>query len=311
MLAADPRLAARYPPRMEQPEPEDVERARRALGATPVAWRWVTGHGAPSTRRFVVGLPDGSSAFVKIAAFDYVAGWFRDERAAYEALDGAPFLPRLLGWDDDGVSPLLAIEDLSDARWPPPWDRGAVGAVLATLDELHGTAPPAPLPTAVERQFGLDSWPDVIEDPAPFLSTGICSRAWLEAHLSTLAAASAAARIDGAATLHFDVRSDNLCLKDDRAILVDWNHTCVGNPLLETAAWLPSLEAEGGPAPEEVLPPNTDGLAEIASLLAGYFSSRAGLPSIPQAPHVRELQRQQASTALPWAARLLGLPPPV
>jgi hypothetical protein len=293
-----------------EPETEDVDRARRALGATPVAWRAVPAHGAPSTRRFVVELPDESSAFVKIAAFDYVAEWFRDERAAYGALEGAPFLPRLLGWDDDGVSPLLAIEDLSPARWPPPWDRGAVGAVLATLEELHGTAPTAPLPTADERQFGLDSWPDVIEDPAPFLATGICSSAWLDEHVSALASTSAAARIDGTATLHFDVRSDNLCLRNDRAMLVDWNHACIGNPLLETAAWLPSLEVEGGPVPDEILPADTEGLPEIVSLLAGYFSARAGLPQIPQAPHVRTLQRQQAATSLPWASRLLDLPPP-
>lgn len=305
MLAA----TSGYPPRM-QPEPEDIERARRALGATPISWRAAPGHGAASTRRFVVELPDGSSAFLKIAAFDYVAVWFRDERAAYEALDGSPFLPSLLGWDDDGVAPLLAIEDLSDARWPPPWDRGAVGAVLATLDELHGTAPTAPLPIAEERQFGLDSWPDVLEDPSPFLSTGICSPGWLEEHLPALAVASAAARIDGDATLHFDVRSDNLCLRDGRAILVDWNHACIGNPLLETASWLPSLLAEGGPAPDQLLPAGTEGLPEIASLLAGYFSARAGLPEIPQAPHVRTLQREQAATSLPWAARLLGLPAP-
>lgn len=293
-----------------EPEPDDVERARRTLGAKPVAWREVPGHGAASTRRFVVELPDRRSAFVKIAAFDYVAEWFRDERAAYEALEGAPFLPKLLGWDDDGEAPLLAIEDLSEARWPPPWDRGAVDAVLSTLDDLHGTAPTAPLPTAAERQFGLDSWPDVIADTQPFLSTGICSAAWLDAHLPTLAVASSAARIEGTATLHFDVRSDNLCLRDGRTMLVDWNHACIGNPLLESASWLPSLQVEGGPAPEEILPSETEGLPEIASLLAGYFSARAGLPEIPQAPHVRTLQRQQASTSLPWAARLLGLPSP-
>jgi aminoglycoside phosphotransferase (APT) family kinase protein len=110
--------------------------------------------------------------------------------------------------------------------------------------------------------------------------------------------------------LHFDVRSDNLCLIEDRALFVDWNHACIGNPVLDTASWLPSLEAEGGPAPEEVLAPDTPGLAEIAALLAGYFCARAGLPEIPQAPHVRRLQREQAGTALPWAARMLGLPPP-
>jgi hypothetical protein len=288
----------------------DVDRVRRALGVRPVAWRPVEAHGARSTRRFVVDLPDGTSAFVKIAALDYVAGWFRDERGAYDAFEGAPFLPRLLGWDDDGEAPLLAIEDLSDARWPPPWDRAAIDPVFMALDELHAFVPNERLPTAEERQFGLDSWPDVVEDPKPFLDTGLCSSAWLDEHLEALATASAAARIDGTAPLHFDVRSDNLCLREGRAILVDWNHACVGNPLLDTASWLPSLEAEGGPAPDEILPAETKGLPELAALLSGYFAARAGLPQIPQAPHVRRLQLEQARTSLPWAARLLDLPPP-
>ena len=51
--------------------------------------------------------------------------------------------------------------------------------------------------------------------------------------------------------------------------------------------------------------------ATLVALLAGYFCARAGLPEIPQAPHVRRLQREQGGTALPWAARMLGLPPPV
>jgi len=293
-----------------EPDAADIERVRRALGAVPIAWRAVPGHGAPSTRRFVVELPGGGTAFVKIAAFDYVADWFRDERLVYDALDGMPFLPRLLGWDDDGEAPLLALEDLSAARWPPPWDRSSVGAVLTTLDELHAATPRSDLPTAAERQFGLDSWPDVAADPAPFLRTELCSPEWLTNHLPTLAAASAAARIEGEDVLHFDVRSDNLCFTEGRTLLVDWNHACIGNPVLDTASWLPSLEAEGGPVPEEVLVPDTPGLPEIAALLAGYFCARAGLPEIPQAPHVRRLQREQARTALPWAARMLGLPPP-
>jgi hypothetical protein len=293
-----------------RPEDDDEDRVRRALGARPVSWRPVPGHGAPSTRRFVVELDDDRSAFVKIAAFDYVADWFRDEHAAYEALAGAPYLPRFLGWDDDGVAPLLAIEDLSDARWPPPWDDAAVDAVLAALETLHATRPPAGLPAAEERQFGLDSWPNVIEDPTPFLATGLCSAAWLDRHVPALAAASAAASIGGSAVLHFDVRSDNLCIRNGRAILVDWNHACIGNPLVDTAAWLPSLQAEGGPRPQEILPEDSPDLPEVASLLAGYFCARAGLPEIRQAPHVRRLQRAQAATSLPWAAHLLGLPAP-
>jgi hypothetical protein len=293
-----------------EPPAEDVERARRALGAAPVSWRPVLAHGAPATRRYLVELPGRRSAFVKVAAFDYVAEWFRDERRAYGALEGRPFLPRFLGWDDDGEAPMLAIEDLSEARWPPPWDGAAVDAVLGSLEALHSTVPLATLPAAEDRQFGLDSWPQVAADPGPFLSTGLCSRAWLEASLPTLASASASAAIEGHEVLHFDIRSDNLCLRDGRAILVDWNNACLGNGLVDTAAWLPSLRADGGPAPETILADDTPGLPETAALLAGYFAARAGLPAIAQAPHARPLQLAQARTSLPWAARLLGLSAP-
>ena len=293
-----------------QPDAADIERVRRALGATPAAWRAAPGHGAPSHRRFVVDLEDGRSAFVKIAAFDYTAEWLREEQRVYAALDGQPFLPRLLGWDDDGLAPALALEDLSTATWPPPWERDGIDAVLAALASVHTGPPPEGVPPALESQFGMDGWPDVAADPQPFLSLGLCSPQWLSDHLPALSDASAAAEIGGPSFLHFDVRSDNLCLRDGRAVLVDWNNACVGNAVMDTASWLPSLEAEGGPAPELILPDETPGLHAIASLMAGYFSARAGLPPIPQAPHARPLQLMQARTSLPWAARLLDLPPP-
>jgi aminoglycoside phosphotransferase (APT) family kinase protein len=293
-----------------QPGAADVERVRRALGATPLAWHAASGHGAPSHRRFVVDVRGERSAFVKIAALDYTAEWLREEFRVYAALDGQPFLPRMLGWDDDGLAPALVLEDLSGATWPPPWDAARTDAVLATLASVHATPPPEAVPPAAESQFGMDGWPDVAADPEPFLSLGLCSPGWLGDHLSALADASAAAEIDGTSFLHFDVRSDNLCLRDGRVLLVDWNNACVGNALLDVASWLPSLEAEGGPPPHVILPDETPGLPAIASLLAGYFCARAGLPPIPQAPHARPLQLMQSKTALPWAARALGLPPP-
>jgi hypothetical protein len=292
------------------PDPDDVDRIRRALGTAPVGWRAASGHGAPSNRRFVVDLEGGRSAFVKIAAFDHTADWLRDEFRIYSALDSRSFLPRLLGWDDDGLAPALALEDLSGGTWPPPWNTARIDAVLATLASVHASPPPDGLPPAIESQFGQDGWPAVAADPEPFLSLGLCSPGWLSDHLPALAAASATAEIAGTSLLHFDVRSDNLCVRDGRVVLVDWNSACVGNALLDTASWLPSLAAEGGPAPDVILTDETPGLPAIASLLAGYFCARAGLSPIPQAPHARPLQLMQSKTALPWAARLLDLPPP-
>ena len=56
---------------------------------------------------------------------------------------------------------------------------------------------------------------------------------------------------------------------------------------------------------EEILP----GAGPLAAVISGYFAQRAGLPKIPTAPRVRQVQRKQLGTALPWAARALGLPP--
>jgi thiamine kinase-like enzyme len=102
------------------------------------------------------------------------------------------------------------------------------------------------------------------------------------------------------------LRSDNICLKDGRAVFVDWNGACLSNPRLDLGFWLPSLAYESGVEPERILPD----APEVAARVSGYFASRAGLPKIGDAPLVRVVQRRQLEMALPWAVRALGLPPP-
>jgi thiamine kinase-like enzyme len=145
----------------------------------------------------------------------------------------------------------------------------------------------------------------VAADPAPFLSLGIGSTAWLEEVLPVLVAAEARCLPAGEALCHWDLRSDNICLAGGRVVFVDWNLACRSNPRLDLGFWLPSLAFEGGPAPERLLPD----APEVAAWVAGFFAARAGLPGIPDAPRVRQVQREQLSTALPWALRALGLPP--
>jgi hypothetical protein len=272
-------------------------------GAVPVESGYTT------NERLLVDLEDGRRAFVKIAIDADSSAWLRTEHWMYAELEGS-FMPRLLAWDDSAEFPLLAIEDLRDAHWPPPWSPEQIDAVLAALDELARTPPPdglASLETAELAGRLLTGWDEIAGDPEPFLSVGLVSRAWLDEALPQLQAATASAPVAGEQLLHLDVRSDNICIRGDRALLVDWNWACVGNALLDLAGWLPSLHLEGGPPPHEV----SEEAGAFAPVLAGFWGARAGLPPPPTAASVvRELQRAQLAIALPWAARTLGLPPP-
>jgi hypothetical protein len=272
----------------------------RIVGKAPVAWRPVGGGYTPAAR-WQVDL-GGFSVFVKAATNGLTARMLRSEIRVYDSV-AAPFLPLYYGTDDDGSAPLIVIEDLSEARWPPPWDDRLVDAVVETLAQVHGIGAPqglAPPPAAAA------GWKTVAEDPRPFLALGIASPEWLEQCLGDLVSAEAACRAEGGALTHFDVRSDNLCLAAGGLKLVDWAEARAGNPKLDLGFWLPSLACEGGPLPETILPD----APEVAAWVAGYFAARAGLPEIADAPRVRSVQRAQLSTALPWAVRALRLPPP-
>ena len=105
--------------------------------------------------------------------------------------------------------------------------------------------------------------------------------------------------MDGDDLCHLDVRSDNLCFRDGRALLVDWNWLSRANADLDLAAWLPSLAVEGGPLPWEVLP----GSGALAAFIAGVWAAVVGLPPPETAPTVRSLQRAQLAVALDWIDR--------
>jgi hypothetical protein len=295
-----------------------AERAARLLGARLAGWEHLTGAGGYTPAfRLRVELDDGRTAFVKAASNDPTAGWLRDEARVYDTLDGCGFLPRRLGCEDDGARPVLVLEDLSGAagHWPPPWRPGDVERVLETLAAVRpcaGRFAPGALPRLADLRADFAGWATVAADPAPFLSLGMCSAAWLDVCIPGLLAAADAAPLDGGDLCHLDTRSDNVCLAaDGRTVLVDWNWAVVGNGVIDIAGWLPSLRREGGPEPEEAL--RRAGLPdqpEFAALLAGFWAARAGLPSPPDAPKVRAVQKAQLTVALPWAARALGLPPP-
>lgn len=287
-----------------EPPADVIERVTELLGQRPAEWRPATGGYTPALR-YITRRP---SAFVKAAVDDLTAGWLRKEARFYEAV-AAPFLASVLGFDDgDGHGlPVLVLEDLSTRHWPPPWRAGDVDAVMTTLEQVASTPAPEFVPPLTASHRLLDLWPRVAEDPQPLLRLGVCDAPWLERALPVLVEASAQADLSGDALCHFDTRSDNLAIGDGTVVIVDWNGPAVGTAQLDPVSWMPSLAAEGGPLPHEVLP---DADPRLVALVTGYFAFHAGQPTIPNAPRVREVQLVQLRTSLPWAARVLGLPPP-
>jgi len=276
------------------------ERIERAVGSRPVGYEPRPG-GYSTADRFAVTLADGRRVFVKSAEAPNLCDFLRREHEVYAALSGS-FIPALVGWDDDGVRPVLAIEDLSDADWTPRWDAGRIAAVLAALDEVADAKPPPNTPPVRESFAELfDRWRVVEADPAPFLAVGLRDEAWLERALPVILGAVDSAPVDGDRVCHLDVRSDNLCFRDGRAVLVDWNWTSLANPTIDVAAWLPSVRVEGGPEPWEILP---DAGAH-AAFIAGVWAAVVGLPPPATAPTVRDLQRRQLAVALDWVDREL------
>jgi hypothetical protein len=270
------------------------------LGVRPL--RRSTGGGYTLMERWLVELPDGTRGFAKVAVGEPTAGFLREEHRVYSQVEES-FLPRLLAWDDDGELPILVVEDLSEAHWPPPWRPGDVEAVLESLETLHGTPPPPGLPRLTMDD--LHTWREVEADPEAFLSLGLCSPAWLERALPQLLAATDRCDVRGEAFTHLDTRSDNVCFRDGRALLVDWNWAALANPAVDAAFWAPSLFAEGGPTPLEHQPEAGD----LTAVVSGFFAPIAGLPPPEGAPTVRPLQLAQLKVALPWAVEVLGLPP--
>jgi hypothetical protein len=280
------------------------QRVARLAGADVRELRRIKGGGYAASFRAVAELADGRTVFVKAGTEEVTSRFLRDEQRVYAALRG-PFMPELVGMDEE-EPPLLVLEDLSAGHWPPPWEARSIAAVRETLAAVATATPPSWLPSiTIEADWLLGGWAAIGHDPQPFLSLGVCSAAWLEHSLPTLREAAETAPIAGDSLLHLDVRSDNICLAERGAVLVDWNWAHVGNPTLDIAFWLPSLADEGGPRPDEVLPE----AGRLAAAVAGFFGSRAGLPAPPTAPHVRRVQLSQLRTALPWAARELDLPP--
>ncbi|MBT3265628.1 aminoglycoside phosphotransferase family protein [Candidatus Poribacteria bacterium] len=281
--------------------PELLARIEALIGSRVESHARAEGGYTPATR--LVCQTATGSFFVKAGATPLTCGFLRREAHVYGLIDG-PFVPQVVAWEDHETAPILVTEDLSHAHWPPPWDTTRVDRALAQAEAMHSTTVELGAFAEVHGR-ATRGWRTVAEDPEPFLSLGFVDDDWLDIALPTLVDHEQNCPTDGDRLTHFDLRSDNMCMTDDRVLFIDWNCACLGNPRLDLGFWLPSLAYEGGPTPDTILPD----APEVAAVVMGYFAANAGLDKIPDAPRVRVVQRQQLVTGLPWLVRALELPP--
>lgn len=294
------------------PDVELVAAVERATGRTAVEWR--RPHtGLSAAHRFVVTFSDGASAFVKAAVDDETEQWLRTDHAAMSA--AGRLAPDVLVWTEVRGRPVIVMESLHDAHWPAGvfavpgtpaqpvvWREGQVEALFGALETLAGVAPPptlAPLQSTYEAH-----WPGLVGDPIHVVGLGLADDGWWEAAMPELLVAEAALELGGSSFVHNDVRSDNVCFRGDRVVLVDWSDARVGTAGFDLANLLQTLPLEGGPDPQDVLPD----AAPFAAWRAGELVRRAAGHFGPAPPWLVKVMKRLALIDLHWAASALGLP---
>ena len=156
---------------------DDLTKRVERMAGKRIAQRRKPSGGYSIATREIITFDDGSSAFIKAGRNipnSALATWIRREHRVYQTLTG-DFLARLLAFDDDGVEPILMLEDLSHAHWPPPWQTPHIDAVLAALKQVAPQAFNDARPLRYATQL-IHSWQVVADDPGPFLSLAACRR---------------------------------------------------------------------------------------------------------------------------------------
>jgi len=239
-------------------------------------------------------------------------GYVRRELDTVAALPPAAGAPALLAVIDDGTWVAGVFEHV-DGRLPrTPWTDEELTSALHALARMGSVDAPAALPRAADRLRPLfDGFRNLRADGALPAGWNDHADRLVDLELEALDA------VAGDRLVHNDIRADNLLVTPaGDIVIVDWAHACRGAPWLDLVLWLPALQLEGGPPPEDVLArapltlrPTPEQLVAVVAGCTGYFVDRGRMPDPPGLPTLREFQRVQGEVALAWLARLLDLVP--
>jgi hypothetical protein len=304
--------------------------------ASPIrrATRVFGGYGPSATFRLF--LEDSRTIFAKGAGQGSIAENWRVlplEEAVYRDVTAiVPISPRYFGSVSVDGWHLLLLEDLRNAKKVPSWSEALALQAIRDIAAFHvrGLSEAGKV-GAIASKGVTDNWLNIknsSDERNYFLGLFQENRneaeTWLDAVIDTLITIeSELMRPDQPwGLIHNDIRSDNLRFRDGNLVLFDWALACRGPLIFDAGFFFPSIEGEGGPPAESLLPEYKKVMAangidfpvfaeqSAAVATAGFFASRAGKPPIPLLPRLRYIQRLQLGPALRWSSNLLGLPYP-
>jgi Phosphotransferase enzyme family len=269
----------------------------------PDSWEPVGG-GYTRAPKLRVRLQSGESRFVKFAENDELAARsIVAETRVYGSVT-APFLPTLYDMFVADGRALIVLEDLTDATWPPPYPDD-VAPLFEALEAVASIAAPPDLPRLAEREE--TPWQRIAREPELVLGLGVCSESWLQRALPALLDAEARVPLSGDRLVHHDVWAENLCFTARGAVLVDWAEARIGNPAIDVAFALLSLQVE------VAVTPQIEDEPALAAFVTGVIAAEAAAPLPTWTASDSTLRADQLDdlrVALRWVAAQLALPPP-
>lgn len=243
-----------------------------------------------------------------------------------------PFSPTYFGSVKTSEWHLIFLEDLSDTIEVPPWtDELAKQAICGIADfHIKGQEEKAKVKMVDTEEFDTN-WKVLKESEeernfflALFRDKREEAESWFHEVIDiVIEAEEQVFRSDQPwGLIHFDIRSDNLRIRNGKLVLFDWSLLCCGPLILDVTLFFPSVFGQGGPS-AKVLLPEYKGILKrsgitfpkfcisaAAAFTAGFFAARAGKEPISLLPRLRENQRMQLGPALDWMVTCMNLSKP-
>ncbi|WP_433167419.1 hypothetical protein [Kribbella sp. CA-247076] len=276
----------------------------RALGSTVVSAATQQGGFSPGVAARLV-TASGRRAFVKAVAPTLnpkTPELFRQEITAVQAIGPLPSAPALYDVYDDGDWVGLLFEDIEGRLPAHPWEQYDADRVLDAVAELTEALDLSPWPgapvAAVRSVEFLSRWDNVIAD-------GLAVPAWAagrQEELAELARTGLRELAQGKALAHWDLRSDNIILTDERVVFIDWAHPALAPRWADTVI----LHADMRESVRLPQLPDDVAITGFLAAIAGGLWWGAAQPAPPGLPTIRAWQRRHALIHLDWLRERLA-----